>query len=52
MGLTLGSGYLDLGILTYGVQDLPLTFRLLANAPHIGLGGLALLAGLWRGERP
>jgi hypothetical protein len=52
MGLTLGSGYLDLGILTYGVQNLPLTFRLLANAPHIGLGGLALLAGLWRGERP
>ena len=48
MGLTLGSGYLDLGILTYGVQDLPLTFRLLANAPHIGLGGFALLAGLWR----
>ncbi len=23
MGLTLGSGYLDLGILNYGMQDLP-----------------------------
>jgi hypothetical protein len=48
MGLTLGSGWLDLGILTYGVQDLPLTFRVLANTPHIALGGLALLAGLRR----
>lgn len=55
MGLTLGSGYLDLGILTHGIQDLPLSFRLLANAPHLGLGGLALLAGLRRdggGARP
>jgi hypothetical protein len=46
MGLLLGSGWLDLGILTYGVQDLPLSFRLLANLPHLGLGGIALLAGL------
>jgi hypothetical protein len=52
MGLALGSGYLDLGILTDGVQDLPLTFRILANLPHLGLGGLALLAGLrGRGTR-
>ena len=51
MGLTLGSGYLDLGILTYGVQDLPLGFRVLANLPHIGLGGIALAAGLARGAR-
>jgi hypothetical protein len=51
MGLTLGSGYLDLGILNYGIQDLPLTFRVLANAPHIGLGGVALAMGLWRGPR-
>jgi hypothetical protein len=50
MGLTLGSGYLDLGILNYGIQDLPLTFRILANAPHIGLGGFALLMGLRRGR--
>jgi hypothetical protein len=48
MGLFLGSGWLDLGILTYGVQDLPLSFRLFANAPHLGLGGLALLGGLKR----
>ena len=51
MGLTLGSGYLDLGILNYGIQDLPLTFRILANAPHIGLGGFALAMGLWPGRR-
>ena len=51
MGLALGSGYLDLGILTYGVQDPPLTFRLLANAPHIGLGGFALFAGLCADKR-
>ena len=47
MGLALGSGYLDLSVLTFGIQDLPLSFRLMANAPHIGLGGFALLAGLW-----
>jgi hypothetical protein len=51
MGLTLGSGYLDLGILTYGIQDLPLGFRIPANAPHIGLGGVALLTGLWPDRR-
>jgi hypothetical protein len=48
MGLTLGSGWLDLGIVNYGVQDLPLDFRILANLPHIGLGGIALLGGLRR----
>jgi hypothetical protein len=48
MGLTLGSGWLDLGILTYGIQDLPLSFRIFANLPHIGLGGLAVAAGLRR----
>lgn len=47
LGLTLGAGWLDLGILD-GVQSLPLGFRIAANAPHIGLGGIALLAGLRR----
>lgn len=46
LGLAFGSGYLDLGLLTAGIQDLPLTFRLLANAPHILLGGFALAMGL------
>jgi hypothetical protein len=46
MGLAVGSGYLDLGIFTYGVVDLDLTFKIFANAPHILLGGFALLTGL------
>jgi Domain of unknown function (DUF4383) len=47
LGLATGSGYLDLGILVWGVQDLPLTFRIMANTPHLLLGGMATLAG-WR----
>jgi len=48
LGLLTGSGYLDLGIFTYGIQDLPLMFKVMANTPHITLGGVALLAGLKR----
>jgi len=46
LGLVTGSGYLDLGIFTNGVLDLPLGFKILANLPHITLGGVALLIGL------
>jgi hypothetical protein len=45
LGLATGSGYLDLGILIYGVQDLPFFFKILANTPHIALGGFAAFAG-------
>lgn len=45
LGLITGSGYLDLGILIYGVQSLPFGFKILANLPHIGLGGFAVFAG-------
>lgn len=48
MGLALGSGYLDLGIINYGVLDLPFSFKILANLPHILLGGVALFFGLRR----
>ena len=48
MGLGLGSGYLDLGIFTNGVVELPFKFKILANLPHIALGGVALVAGLRR----
>lgn len=48
MGLVVGSGYLDLGIFTNGVLALPFGFKILANAPHIALGGFALWAGLTR----
>lgn len=49
LGLITGSGYLDLGIILYGRQDLGLIFKLLANAPHLALGGFALFASVkWR----
>lgn len=44
LGLVTGSGYLDLGIVNYGIQDLPISFKIMANLPHLGLGGLAVLA--------
>ena len=51
LGLITGSGYLDLGIVNYGIQDLPFSFRILANLPHLGLGGIAVMAGyLFRRE--
>jgi hypothetical protein len=46
LGLITGSGYLDLGIVNYGIQSLPFSFKIMANLPHLGLGGLAILSGL------
>ncbi|MBX9457235.1 MAG: hypothetical protein KL863_15065 [Rhizobium sp.] len=46
LGLATGSGYLDLGIVNFGVQVLPLGFKVLANLPHLTLGGVALVAGI------
>ena len=46
MGLALGSGYLDFGIFTLGIQNLPFTFKIMANLPHIALGAGALIASL------
>ena len=48
LGLATGSGYLDLGIVIYGVRDFPLTFRILANTLHILLGAIALAASFFR----
>jgi hypothetical protein len=42
MGLAVGSGYLDLGIMNHGVLHLPLSFKILANLPHIGGGAFAV----------
>ncbi len=42
MGLVTGSGYLDLGIINYGVLDLPFVFKVMANLPHLALGGFAM----------
>jgi len=46
LGLITGSGYLDFGIFNNGVLDLPFGFKILANTPHIALGGIALALGL------
>jgi hypothetical protein len=51
LGLITGSGYLDLGILIYGVQDLPFGFKILANLPHIVLGGFAAFTGFLLARR-
>ena len=48
LGLATGSGYLDLGIWNYGIQDLDFLFKIKANTPHMALGGFALLIGLRR----
>lgn len=46
MGLAVGSGYLDLGIVHHGIVDLPFTFKILANLPHIGAGSFAVFASM------
>lgn len=46
LGLATGSGYLDFGIFNKGVLNLPFTFRIMANLPHIALGVGALIASL------
>ncbi len=45
LGLLTGSGYLDFGILINGIRDLPLATRFFANAPHLALGGIAIVIG-------
>jgi hypothetical protein len=42
LGLATGSGYLDFGIVKYGVVALPFTFKILANLPHIAGGSFAI----------
>ena len=44
LGLATGSGFLDLGIVNYGIVDLDFTFKILANLPHLLLGGFAFLS--------
>jgi hypothetical protein len=51
LGLATGSGFLDLGIVVYGVQSLPLGFKILANLPHIALGGFAAFTGFFLARR-
>ena len=46
LGLAVGSGYLDLGIVNHGVLHLPLSFKILANLPHIGGGAFAIFSSV------
>lgn len=50
MGLLTGVGYLDLAIFLIGPLNLPLGFKIAANAPHLALGGIALISGLFLGR--
>ncbi len=50
MGLITGSGYLDLGIINYGILDLPFVFKVMANLPHLALGGFAVLSVYFFGK--
>jgi hypothetical protein len=50
IGLAAGSGCLDGGIFIDGLRsfdDIEFPARLAANAPHLAIGGLAVLAGFW-----
>jgi hypothetical protein len=48
LGCFAGSGFLDLGIFTWGWLDMPWTLKLLSSVPHLILGGIALAVGLRR----
>jgi hypothetical protein len=48
LGCFAGSGFLDLGIFTWGVLDISYTLKVLSSAPHLILGGFALYIGLKR----
>jgi hypothetical protein len=45
LGLLFGNGILDLGIILQGPIQLDLATRIGANAPHVLIGGLALIIG-------
>jgi hypothetical protein len=52
MGLAIGSGYLDLGVLVYGVLDVPLWFKFLTSLPHLAFCGVAALTGFMSDRKP
>jgi hypothetical protein len=45
LGLIFGQGYLDAGIFRFGPTAIDLVTKLAANAPHLAIGGIALLIG-------
>lgn len=55
LGLVTGSGCLDGGIFINGFRsfdDVELPVRFFANAPHLAIGGIAVLIGFWLATRP
>lgn len=48
LGCFAGSGFLDLGIFTWGWLDIPVTLKILSSLPHLLLGGIALAVGFRR----
>jgi hypothetical protein len=48
LGCFAGSGFLDLGIFTWGWLDIPVTLKILSSLPHLILGGAALAVGFRR----
>lgn len=48
MGFATGVGFLDFGILRWGVQPFDLTANIFASIPHVALGAVAALIGLAR----
>jgi hypothetical protein len=54
LGLITGSGCLDGGIFIDGfrpLNDIELPVRFFANAPHLAIGGIAVLIGFWLAGR-
>lgn len=48
LGCFAGSGFLDLGIFTWGWLDITYTLKFLSSVPHLILGGVALFVGFRR----
>lgn len=48
LGCFAGSGFLDLGIFTWGWLDIPVKLKILSSVPHLVLGAFALIIGLRR----
>jgi hypothetical protein len=48
LGSYAGSGFLDLGIFTWGVLDISTTLKVMSSIPHLVLGAVALFIGLKR----
>jgi len=52
LGLLTGSGCLDAGIFLNGIRtDIDFPTRVMANLPHLAIGGFAVFVGYWLSNR-